>query len=351
MGAGGEADDSRVLIPQPKRSSVSALLFSTVIHVILVVAIGLLASRASSGTGEAIDRPVGIAMVHRLPDRDKYTDTRDLQKKPTEDQEASNEQSASAAAKPPADLVPPLDLDGILKTLQSDPSPSKGNGLLGDVSLDGDAFGDSTGQSQSSDSDNPPAVVFGVSGSGNRFVYVFDRSESMNGYGGKPLRAAKTELIRSIRGLNDRQQFQLVFYNDKPTAFRPDGVAFQMITGASPSVVSAERYIRSIAAFGGTKHESAIKLALRLGPDVIFFLTDARIPRLSSKQLREIQIRAQRNATTIHAIEFGSEPVVPTAGFLTELASMNGGQYRYINVQQLSTRPVNLSPDQKTPSD
>ena len=42
-------------------------------------------------------------------------------------------------------------------------------------------------------------TVFGVKGRGTRFVYVFDRSASMSGYDGRPLAAAKRELLSSFK--------------------------------------------------------------------------------------------------------------------------------------------------------
>ena len=107
------------------------------------------------------------------------------------------------------------------------------------------------------------------------------------------------------------------------------------MSGESSSVARAERYIQSIRAFGGTEHNTALKLALRMSPDVIFFLTDARIPRLSQTQLAEIQRRSEQAGTTIHAIEFGSEPIAPRDSFLRELAAQNNGQYQYVDVRGL----------------
>jgi hypothetical protein len=243
--------------------------------------------------------------------------------------------SASAAA-PPADLSPPIDLAGVLRAIESTPSPVASSGLAGETQLDGDAFGSDRGSSPAADLGDATTTVFGVSGSGSRFVYVFDRSDSMNGYGGKPLRAAKAELLRSLESLTERQRFQIVFYNDKPKPFRMEGMPMQMVAGEAPWVARAQRYVESIAAFGGTEHADAIKLALRMSPDVIFFLTDARIPRLSGAELRDIQNRADRNGTAIHAIEFGAEPSAPADSFLRELAAMNHGQYQYIDVRKLS---------------
>ena len=315
----------------------SALLMSVILHVILLTALGLIWSQTPRGTGATVDRPVGIAVVHRLPDRDRYQEIKEvveLQKEVTDDMATSS--SASSAA-PPADLSPPLDLPGVLESMQSTPKPVSGDGLAGQSDLSGDAFSRGTGIQSANDSAEATTMVFGVSGSGSRFVYVFDRSDSMNGFGGKPLRAAKSELIRSLRTLTDRQSFQLIFYNDKPKAFQLSGVPDQLFSGEKSYVRLAENYIRSISAFGGTEHESALKMALRMSPDVVFFLTDARIPRLSSSELREIRNLADASGATIHTIEFGADPAAPTDTFLRDLAAQNRGQYQYVDIRRLGT--------------
>ncbi|QDT01658.1 hypothetical protein K227x_00250 [Rubripirellula lacrimiformis] len=321
---------------EPAAKAWPALLMSLVFHIVLLTGIGLIWTRKPGGSGETEDRRVGIALVHRMPDRDFY---REAEPPVSETETPSDQQSsvAAAAAAPPADLSPPIDLDGILKSMQSTPMPHSATGLAGETQLDGDAFGDGRGRSTAGDAGQATTMVFGVSGSGSRFVYVFDRSDSMNGFGGKPLRAAKNELIRSLQTLTDKQRFQLIFYNEKPTPFRIAGMPIQMMAGDGPNLTLAQQYIRSVTAFGGTEHETAIKMALRLSPDVIFFLTDARIPRLSESELRQIQSRAQQAGTTIHAIEFGGDAVAPSDSFLRDLAAMNGGQYQYVDIRRLQT--------------
>ena len=308
---------------------------SLFLHFILLTTLGLMLASSPKGTGEAVDRPVGVAIVHKLADRERYVDARETQTREQSESTETASASESQAAAPPADFSPPIDLAGVLKAMESIPSPNSGTGLSGESDLGEDAFG--SGRAMNSDSSGAEATttVFGISGSGTRFVYVFDRSDSMNGYNGRPLRAAKTELLRSLRSLSERQQFQLVFYNDKSKPFQPAGMPLQLLTGDSSNVSRAENYIRSINAFGGTKHSIALKLALRMSPDVIFFLTDARIPRLSASELSEIHRRAVRAGTTIHAIEFGADAVEPLDSFLRDLAAQNHGEYRYIDVRSL----------------
>src|SRR5262249_26464602 len=65
--------------------------------------------------------------------------------------------------------------------------------------------------------------VFGVTGRGSRFVYVFDRSLSMQG---APLAAAKRELLASLSDLKRVHQFQIIFYNEKPRVMQTPQLPF-----------------------------------------------------------------------------------------------------------------------------
>lgn len=332
----------------PQRTT-PALLMSIGLHFILLTTLGLIWSRTPSGTGESNDRQVGIAIVHQMPDREKYVDAAQMQPNPevqTEQSEQSSSESAAAAA-PPADMSPPIDLAGILHAMESTPAPVSGTGLSGETDLTGDSLENGRGKMSSGTGSEATTMVFGVSGSGSRFVYVFDRSDSMNGHSGRPLRAAKAELIRSLKSLTEKQRFQIIFYNDKPKPFQLSGAPLQLISGEQPNVVQAERYVQSIAAFGGTKHDTALKLALQMSPDVIFFLTDARIPRLSGNELRLIKQRAEKSGTTIHTIEFGPDAFAPNDSFLRDLAKQNNGQYQYVDVRNLGRRPLDIDPTTK----
>ena len=72
-------------------------------------------------------------------------------------------------------------------------------------------------------------------------------------------------------------------------------------------------------------------MAVDFGPDVVFFLTDAAEPIISDDNLRVID-RWNRNAASIHAIEFGTNSAPAADNFLKRLARSNGGNYIYKNV-------------------
>jgi hypothetical protein len=176
--------------------------------------------------------------------------------------------------------------------------------------------------------------VFGAIGEGRKFVYVFDRSGSMDGHGGAPLQAAKAELIASLKDLGQTHQFQIIFYNEHPRLFTPSGTPGRLVFGTDQNKYLAQKFVGSITADGATRHEDALEMAVKMAPDVIFFLTDADEPRLSTKQLLHV---AQRNAgTTINAIEFGFGAQADLDNFLVKLARQNGGTHVYVDVSRLS---------------
>jgi hypothetical protein len=98
---------------------------------------------------------------------------------------------------------------------------------------------------------------------------------------------------------------------------------------------TAADFVRDIQATGGTQHLRALKMALNLNPDVIFFLTDADKPALRQRDIEDLQNRASRSGTAIHAIQFGEGPNQSSGNWIEGLALGTSGKYRYINVSQL----------------
>ncbi len=172
--------------------------------------------------------------------------------------------------------------------------------------------------------------LFGLVGEGFKFVYVFDRSGSMGGAGRQALQLVKQELRASLRKLDTVHQFQLIFYNDRPVIFNPSGVPGRLAFATEENKQRALRFIDAITPDGGTEHEEALKLAIRLRPDVIFFLTDGDDPQLSPQQIERLSRMAA--GITIHAIEMGSGPRPAGGSFLATLAAENGGKYVYVDI-------------------
>lgn len=196
-------------------------------------------------------------------------------------------------------------------------------------------------QAASAASSAPPAAgpgtngtetqIFGLRSRGARFVYVFDRSSSMEG---GLLSAAKRELIASLQALDGRHQFQIIFYNERPQLMPAvHGTAPRMAFADEPGKRLAADYIGGVFADGGTNHLQALDMALALKPDVIFFLTDAEEPQMRPEELA--MVRRLNRGTRINTIEFGVGGQKPVLNFLQVLAAENGGQHAYVDVRLL----------------
>ncbi|MBN2218387.1 MAG: hypothetical protein JW719_13515 [Pirellulales bacterium] len=304
---------------------------SVVLHAVLIVAVGLIL-RAAPPLGAAAERTaeVGIALKRQDGQKEFFVDQTDAGR--------ADAQAQTTIASPTRDQV-------LAEAAPTDPSrvlPQAPN-VLGAGSPGEGRIGDAAATTSATTSRGPAGQgkarvrVFGTEGEGYKFVYVFDRSGSMGGSGAVALRAAKAELLASLASLNRTHQFQIIFYNEKPWQFNPTGQRGRLAFGTDRNKELARRFVGGVTADGATRHEEALMMAIRMTPDVIFFLTDADEPRLSAGQIHDIARAAA--GTSINAIEFGLGPQQDNDNFLKRLAHATGGQYRYVDVGNLKTEP------------
>ena len=161
---------------------------------------------------------------------------------------------------------------------------------------------------------------------------------------GRPLASAKYELKESLTDLGERHEFQIIFYNNRTTVLNPwHPQPPRMMSGSETNKTIARGFVSGIRATGGTRHMEALRLALAMGPDVIFFLTDAAEPVLSDVDLSRLK-RLNSSATSINTIEFGIGPFFrarqlpgtlgktkPRATRLCRRSSLTGGGRRRMN--------------------
>ena len=254
---------------------------------------------------------------------------------------ASSDSPAKLDAKtsiplPGAEQQPPGAGPSLPKELSSTGLPGDDAGIPGAGSLLGTG---NTGNGLSSGTGEATLEVFGVKGTGSRFVYVFDRSSSMSGYGGRPLAAAKRELTASLQSLGKVHQFQIIFYNEEPHIFNPrPGQAPTLCFADDTTKEKAATFVNGITGDGGTQHLDALLRALGMVPDVIFFLTDADEPRLTDAEMQRLREK-NRRGTVINCVEFGSGPAQGENNFLKRLAAQNHGQHTYVDVTKLKAAP------------
>jgi hypothetical protein len=142
------------------------------------------------------------------------------------------------------------------------------------------------------------------------------------------LDVAKRELTSSLGQLPPDAQFGVIFYNLHATVFTdPQGRRGLMAaTAANKSRVGG--LLRQVQPDGGTDHMVALRAALALRPEVVFFLTDADLMTNSDVS----QVLAEAGTTRIQAVEFGRGGDLGGANPLRRLAHSTGGTYRYIDV-------------------
>lgn len=172
----------------------------------------------------------------------------------------------------------------------------------------------------------PGTEFFGARVQARSFAYVIDRSGSMSGFGA--LETAKRELMASLDLLPPDAQFAVFFYNLNSTPIAgPEGRR-----GLRPATTAAKEAVRAqlqeVRATGGTDHAAAIRAALAVEPEVIFFLTDGLLmtPELSA------ELKRAAGRTRIEVISFGTGPEPRTTDPVRALAAATGGHYRYVDV-------------------
>ncbi len=225
--------------------------------------------------------------------------------------EAISEDLASTDDLPVADLDPVIS-SAELEVANQGARPTLGGSGAGSGAAEGMAAG------------GAGASFFGVTSSGRRFAWIVDRSGSM-GQEGK-LEAAMNELARSVSSLPDFAQFHVVLFSNQPA--RPPMQNGWMV--ARPAIITRFiRWLGQVGAEGGTQPGPAFERVFNLDvrPDVIFFLTDGKIPPGTAALVASLNDSGSR--VVVNTIAFGSDA---SQDQLEEIARTSGGAYRFVKV-------------------
>ncbi|MBO7725344.1 MAG: hypothetical protein J6S40_02655 [Thermoguttaceae bacterium] len=250
---------------------------------------------------------------------------------------ADDEPSADPAETAP-DLPPPDPVEEpTVEVIGTDPAPQGTTARIRFASGDSGESRTNAGSGESSGpgNGNGQAVSFGeLSGRGKRFVYLIDHSESMKWPDEAPMNFAVSEARRSIESLDPSEgarKFQLLVFNHNTNVF--DG-GTRLLDVTPESKRRADEFLRTVRPEGGTDPLGALSAAIRMAPDVIFFLTDAE-EEISALALRRIGDLARRTGVAqINVIEFGKPGGRHPAAY-RKLAEENGGAYLYKDVTNL----------------
>ena len=318
----------------PRPAWPPACIVSFVLHALLVLTLGIATGVTAKNAGQSSSEAPSIILRAETTAPDYFSDDDEALAEQTVHIPQQSTPAAGAALAAAFDEAPPIDPSGSLPQAQD--WQDVGQAVSGTATTVGDLLNGPRGSTLMTEG-QARTSVFGASGVGYKFVYVFDRSGSMGGSGRSALSAAKDELKASLASLGDTHQFQIIFYNDRPTLFPLAGRTGRLVFGNDANKQRAEQFIEGIVADGSTQHEEALNLALRFSPDVIFFLTDADQPALSPGQLERINRRNRGNAS-INTIEFGLGPQLDSENFLAALARQNGGHHVYFDVTKIDSR-------------
>jgi hypothetical protein len=180
----------------------------------------------------------------------------------------------------------------------------------------------------------PGTEFFGAREHGHSFAYVIDCSGSMATR--SSLDVAKRELLASLNQLPPETQFSVIFYNLRAKVFTDPAGQQGMMAATQSNKLRVQNQLRTVSPDGGTDHMLALRTALGLRPEVVFFLTDADL--MSNKDADEIL--AEANGCRIQAVEFGRGTDLGMDTPLRRLATTTGGTYRYIDVTRFPRSPL-----------
>jgi hypothetical protein len=301
-----------------------AWLFSIVFHGGMIVLLGLTIQQSPRGAADEPGRPAGIVLKRTSAKGDLYEGAE------------QNSQSAPMSDVTAPELLPSLSRELANANLANALStqPAAGPGSTGEAEQPNarQLTSGNGRRGMAGGSGDVRVSVFGVQGTGSKFVYAFDRSSSMEG---PPLAAAKRQLIESLRSLKSMHQFHIIFFNTETRSFDIAEGSRRIAFATDRNKQLATNFVGGITADGGTDRLGALREAIGFAPDVIFFLTDADDP-MSASELAEIARTNSRARAAICVIEFGRRNAPPQSNFLTELARQSGGQYGYVNAAALS---------------
>jgi hypothetical protein len=298
---------------EPRRRSGGlrlAVLLSLAVHGLFALALWAL---STAEAGAERDAPLAEVPVVIVP-VDAFTVSLASATPPTPKPSAPAASSAEPESDPGPIRVHPLPDNSVTEPSNAVAPTVTGAAPAGSSSGGAAAGGEDTG-------DGGPAF-FGVPVQARSVVYVIDCSISMGL--DDALATAKRELLASIARLPACTRFQVLFYNrdvyELPTGDKD---------GLLPNTPETRQRVREragkILAAAGTDHLAVLRVALKLQPDVILFMTDAE--DFTHQQVSTVT-RLNEKRAVIHTFEWKRSHAED--GPLAALAQFNRGIHRVL---------------------
>jgi hypothetical protein len=180
------------------------------------------------------------------------------------------------------------------------------------------------------DGDGGGGGFFGLSAEGDKFVYVVDCSRSMgHPYPGRArtrLARVQLELLDSVRHLKSNQEFFIIFFNHNAYPMPANA----LVKATDESKITFLKWMSKAVPDGSTDPSVALSLALKLRPDVVYFLTDGDF---DGHIVKALSLANKGRQTHIHTIGFGDNR---GENLLKLIAEQNEGRYQFISADEES---------------
>lgn len=274
---------------RPWKTHGTAVLFSLLINALLLLVLSFLWFQSDSGTG-----PLLLDAVVGSEDQEEFTEMSPL----LDGVELSADSSAAEVRSMHirvADLVQPS---------------SSGRYALpsGVAGLAGGGSGHGAGQG---------IGLFRGTQTANSFAYVVDASGSMSGL---RMQVVLHQLNQSINELQDHQTFFVVFFSDRSFSMLWPETVEQLIAATEMNRARVLNWANTVQPNGGTRPQRALRKALMLEPEIVFFLTDGDIPKSIGRTAKQFR----KPATRINTICIGREAATT---LMKEIAVESGGEF------------------------
>ncbi len=171
---------------------------------------------------------------------------------------------------------------------------------------------------------------FGVSASGNRFVFLIDGSRSMQGL---RWQMARYELLTTLDGLNEQQSFFVLYFDDRAyPMFGRQNRQLDFLPATAENLTRLRQWIDSIQVGLHTDPFPAVQIGMRLKPDAMFIVSDGEFAVKTRMYLRETNKRARKEPIIpVHTVALSSRQ---GGRELKNVAQENGGVYQFVSVGQ-----------------
>lgn len=294
--------------PRPARRG---MIVSALVHCVAVVALGVVVVRP-----DAVGLPPKFWEIsHQAEDLPIASET------PVGTVEVAAEAQAFAAFE---DAGPPemidIQAEGGLNLPTGDENRGFGLGLgLADQGLT-KSSGDATGEGDAGDEGDDgsrKSTFFGTTAYGTKFVFIIDKSGSMDG---SAFYRARGELLRSVKQLRSGQEFSMVFYSSDAVPFSAD-----LVPMSKKAYSAAFQWVGRISPGGNTNPLSALRIALDMKPDAIFLLTDGEF--VNPFDVVAVARQDTEKKIPIHTICFLNRVGEPV---LREVSKVSKGTYRFV---------------------